>query len=204
MRHDRRPSLPPVSLLVAWLLAGLPLACRPAAPDPSGAAAPPTRPPTVTADPWAARGQPVRIRIPSIAVDAAIEALALTAQQKIAVPSAWDRVGWYREGYRPGEPGRAILSGHLDDDAGQPAVFSRLGDLREGQIVEIDYADGSRLTFAVEDQRLVDVDAVDAATWEAIFGASPRPMLSLITCDGVWDPGLGTYSQRRVVFATAR
>lgn len=204
MRRDHSPFTLPLGLLVACLLACLPLACRSAPSVSSGADPGPTRPPTVTADPWAARGQPARIRIPSIAVDAAIEALSLTAQQHIAVPTAWDRVGWYREGYRPGELGRAILSGHLDDDAGRPAVFSRLGDLQEGAVVDIDYADGSRLTFVVEDQRLVDVDAVDAATWEAIFGASPRPMLSLITCDGVWDPGLRTYSQRRVVFATAR
>lgn len=175
--------------------------CRPAPADQLAQA---TRPPTVTADPWAAKGRPLRLRIQAIGVDAEIESLALTSDQKIAVPTAWERVGWYREGYRPGEKGRAVLSGHFDDDQGRPAVFSRLADLRPGDRIELDYADGSSMEFVAGDQRLVDVAAVDAATWEAIFGASEQPMLSLITCDGVWDAALGTYSLRRVVFAEER
>lgn len=158
----------------------------------------------MTADPWTAKGPPLRLSIPAIGVDAAIESLALTAEQRIAVPTAWGNVGWYREGYRPGESGRAVLSGHVDDDRGRPAVFARLKELEPGDTVTVTYGDGTALTFQVGDRLLVDSEAVDAAAWEAIFGGGEPPMLSLITCDGAWDAAAKDYSQRLVVFATQR
>lgn len=192
----RRSPAWPVAFVAVLLLSA---ACT----VPRGAPPQPTRPPTVTPDPWAAHGAPARISIPSIGVDAAIEALDLTPEQKIGVPQEWGNVGWYREGVRPGERGKAILSGHFDDEKGRPAVFARLRDLEPGAEVRVSYSDGSAVTFAAGERLLVDVDAVDQASWEAIFGASERAELSLITCEGVWDPRARTYSQRLVVFAAA-
>jgi LPXTG-site transpeptidase (sortase) family protein len=191
----------PLSACAICLASLLATSACAAGPDP--AAPLPTRPPAATADPWAAHGLPARITIPAIRVDAAIEALDLTGDQKIGVPQSFGNVGWYRHGYRPGEPGRAILSGHLDDRQGRPAVFARLKDLQPGDEIRVRYADGTVLTFAAGEQRLVDVNAVDESTWQAIFGASERAELSLITCDGVWDPVARTYSRRLVVFAAA-
>ena len=184
-------------LLAALLSTAAACTVQPAAPPL------PTRPPTVTPDPWAAHGAPARISIPSIGVDAAIEALDLTPEQKIGVPKEWGHVGWYREGVRPGEQGKAILSGHFDDEKGRPAVFARLREVEPGDEVRVSYSDGSTVTFAAGERLLVDVNAVDQASWEAIFGASERAELSLITCEGVWDPRARTYSQRLVVFAAA-
>lgn len=192
--------LPAPAICLALMLATTMTACGA---GPEAAAPLPTRPPAATADPWAAHGLPARITIPAIRVDAAIEALDLTGDQKIGVPQAFGNVGWYRQGYRPGEPGRAILSGHLDDSQGRPAVFARLKELQPGDEIKVRYADGTVLAFAAGEQRLVDVNAVDEATWQAIFGASERAELSLITCDGVWDAVAKTYSRRLVVFAAA-
>jgi len=117
------------------------------------------------------------------------------------VPKAWGNVGWYREGFRPGEAGRSVLSGHVDDDHGRPAVFARLSELAPGSGIQVEYADHSRVNFTASAQRVVNAQAVDAETWDMIFGAAEEPWLSLITCDGAWDAVAKSYRDRLIVTA---
>ena len=51
-------------------------------------------------------------------------------------PVDFVKVGYYREGPMPGDPGPAVLAGHVDDTSG-PKVFFRLRELRAGDPVVI-------------------------------------------------------------------
>ena len=164
----------------------------------------PTQAATTTPDPWAKKGAPARIQIEAIGVDAALERLGLTSDQRIGVPEEWQNAGWYDVGFRPGEQGSAVISGHYDTDEGNAAVFHRLGELEEGDKIVVSYPDGEVYEFVVDGQRMAEAETVDAETWEAIFGPAETPRLSLITCDGVWNESLGGYDQRLIYHAGLR
>src|SRR6266568_3024736 len=87
--------------------------------------------------------EPVRLRIPALQVDTALEGLARQPDGTIAVPDNPNVAGWYDEGPRPGQPGPAVIVGHVDSVNG-PAVFFRLDQLSPGAAVYVDRADGSR------------------------------------------------------------
>lgn len=171
--------------------------------QPAGAAAgaelqAPTESPTARLD---AAGGPARLEIPAIGVDAYIEHVGLTADQAMDVPSEWGHVGWFDEGFRPGEPGNAVMAGHLDSAAGGPAVFWDLDKVAVGDQVIVTYENGDRYTFVVEDWRLYDHDA-QGSIIDSIFGRSQTADLNLVTCDGAWDHGAATYTKRFVLFTT--
>ena len=73
--------------------------------------------------------RPVRIKMPSVGIDAAIAPTGADANQ-IVVPPV-HRVGWFRGGPRPGEPGRTILIAHIDSLDG-PAAFTGLPTVARG------------------------------------------------------------------------
>jgi sortase (surface protein transpeptidase) len=162
----------------------------------------PTRPPTATPDPFHRTGVPVRLVIPAIGVDAFIESVGLTASREMDVPKGWMNAGWYREGFYPGEPGNAVIDGHLDSTGGGPAVFWDLDKLVPGDEVSVIYEDGTSFTFAVQGNQTFAHNTRDTQTIQSIFGPSQTSDLNLITCDGAWDHGQATYSQRLVVFTT--
>jgi hypothetical protein len=60
-----------------------------------------------------------------------------------------DQVGWYKLGPRPGDPGPAVLVGHIDDRTG-PAVFYHLRQLRPGDEILVGRRDGTTSRFLVD------------------------------------------------------
>ncbi len=168
-------------------------------------AAEPAAAPAPQADPLALRlanaGGPVSIDIPAIGVSAPIEHVGQTPEGAMDAPAGWMSVGWYQQGYLPGLPGNAVVAGHLDNNAGGPAVFWDLGQLTVGDEVTVGYANGDRYTFIVEDWKVYDHNATGPII-DSIFGKSQTADLNLVTCDGVWDHGAATYAKRLVVFTT--
>jgi hypothetical protein len=57
--------------------------------------------------------------------------------------------GWYALGPRPGDPGSAVILGHVDSKGG-PAMVYRLHQLRRGHQIKIVRADGSAVRFIVQ------------------------------------------------------
>ncbi len=158
-----------------------------------------TVPPTPTEDVIAAAGVPVRLEIPAIGVDAVIEHVGLTAERAMDVPQDWMNVAWYEGGPMPGATGNSVIAGHFDTSTGGPAVFWMLNRLSPGDEAIITYEGGDRYTFIVQELAEYDYDAKDDVI-DTIFGESLAPNLNLITCQGVWDYGNGTYNKRLVVF----
>ena len=153
---------------------------------------------TSTPNAFRAAGVPVRLEIPAIAVDSQVEKVGLDAEGKVDVPKIAANVAWFTHSALPGEEGKtSVISGHLDDPYG-PAVFYDLRKLVPGDEMAVTYSNGDRFVFVVEDKERYATDTVPS---QKIFGATPRRMLNLITCDGAWSAGQANYQQRLVVYS---
>jgi hypothetical protein len=144
---------------------------------------------------------PVRLEIARIGVSTGLQRLGRAADGTVEVPTGphrWDTAGWYAGGTRPGDPGSAVILGHVDSTSG-PAVFSRLRQLRPGDKVEVVRADGSRVRFAVE--RVAQYDKARFPTDE-VYYPTLTPALRLVTCGGEFDATVRHYRSNVIVFAT--
>lgn len=139
---------------------------------------------------------PVRLAIPSIHLVAAVEARGLDAKRNLDTASSPNDVAWYDMGPAPGQPGNAIINGHVDWWTGD-AVFTRLGRVRVGDLVTVTRADGVVVTFRITSLQRVAANA----RIPSLFAASPDATLTLITCAGVWNPLALTNTQRLLVQA---
>ncbi len=143
-------------------------------------------------------GLPLRLRVPSINVEATIEYVGLTKGGAMDVPKLHPNVAWYSLGTRPGNDGSAVIAGHYSwKKSGGRGVFGNLNQLRRGDRIYIDDDAGKSLIFIVQSNRLYDFDA-DAGE---IFSRNDGAYLNLITCAGTWDQSKQSSTQRRVVFA---
>lgn len=140
---------------------------------------------------------PVGLDIPSIGVRSSnIVGLGLQDDGSIEVPRDASAPGWFTPGPSPGQLGPAVIAGHVDSTTG-PAVFYRLGQLRPGDRVDITRADGTVATFSID--RVVTVEK-DSFPTRAVYGATNRAELRLITCSGDYDDDTG-YDGNTVAFA---
>jgi LPXTG-site transpeptidase (sortase) family protein len=187
---------------VAWVLAGNSgggsptpelLALPTVAPRPTA-----TAKPTITPAPSPVTAPPVRLLIPAIGVDAPVTVKGLRSGAVMDVPDGPEDVAWYNFTARPGMGGNAVISGHLDYHDYGAAVFWRLKELREGDIVEVRLADGSVLRYRVSLK--LSYDARMAPVSE-IVGPTSKEVVTLITCGGTFDSGSRNYSDRLVVRA---
>lgn len=141
-------------------------------------------------------GLPVRLRIPSIKVDTAIEHVGITPEGAMDVPTQLADVAWYKLGPRPGQKGSAVIDGHRSSRAWIPAVFDDLQKLQVGYLIYIKDEFGMEITFIVKDRRLYDPQEDTSA----IFGRNDGTYLNFITCDGDWDQVQKSFSKRLVIF----
>jgi LPXTG-site transpeptidase (sortase) family protein len=139
---------------------------------------------------------PLRLVISRIGVDAPVEARGLDANRNLATPIDYHDVAWYDLGPRPGEPGNAILNGHVDWWTGT-AVFTNLSQLRAGDTIEVVRADGVTVEFKVSSSSVVEAGARVAS----LFEPSSLPTLTLITCTGAWNPVTQSDTHRLLVRA---
>lgn len=143
-------------------------------------------------------GLPVRLTIPRLGVDAAVEKVGLTPDGAMGVPSSPDTVAWFKLGPRPGDKGSAVIDGH-SGYASVAAVFDDLPSLRKGDLLFVEDAKGVLVRFVVRKSRMFDRDANPSD----VFGRKDGRHLNLVTCTGAWDAAAGTHAQRLIVFTDA-
>jgi LPXTG-site transpeptidase (sortase) family protein len=140
----------------------------------------------------------VKVVIPAINVSAEVQHVGIGKSGRMAVPTNYADVGWYKYGTVPGRAGNAVVAGHVDNGFGLSGVFNRLSELDKDDEIIVEDRQGQRLVFRVVETRTFDSATEDT---EEIFGPSERARLHLITCEGEWIPEKKTYSDRRVVTA---
>ncbi len=124
---------------------------------------------------------PVALRIPAIGVAVSLSTLGLNPDQTVEVPTDFAQPGWFRLGPTPGQPGAAVILGHVDSYQG-PAVFYRLGALQTGDQVEVVLAGGAVAHFAVTTVATYPKDQFPAQQVYAAHGSAP--------CS--WSPAAGS------------
>ncbi len=140
---------------------------------------------------------PVRLIVASIGVDTGLESVGLLPDGTLEPPHEWGVAAWYANGVRPGDPGPAVIEGHVDSRNG-PAVFYRLRDLRVGAPVLVRTHAGSTLRFIVDTVQRYPKTAFPTA---AVYGPTPLPELRLVTCTGHFDWSARSYLDNLVVSA---
>ncbi|MGW4155033.1 class F sortase [Micromonospora chersina] len=143
---------------------------------------------------------PVRLAVPAIKVTAPVTPVGQARDGSIDVPplTQHHQTGWYNRGAVPGEPGRAIIVGHVDTKSG-PAVFYRLHDLKPGDRIEVTREDRSVVTFKVDTVEYFDKANLPA---DRVYGDSGPAELRLITCGGEWVGGHTGYQDNVIAFAS--
>lgn len=154
---------------------------------------------TVSASP------PVRIEVPAIGVSSELgPARGLTASGHVDdAPISgpiWALPWWYDRGASPGQPGSAVILGHVDSavGAGHLGVFFRLAQLKPGDAIDVQLADGAVTRWrVVSDAMYPDTHFPDAT----VYSRSGPPTLRLVTCGGAYNWSTHLYESAVVVTA---
>lgn len=146
------------------------------------------------------QGLPMRLKIPIIGVDSAIEDALITNDGRMDVPQGSTNVAWFALGPHPGQVGSAVIGGHFGIRNNLPFVFYDLDKLKVGDKVYIENDKGETLAFQVRSIKLFERDADATTVFTSDDGLAH---LNLITCEGLWNRVNDTYPLRRVVFTDA-
>jgi len=142
---------------------------------------------------------PVGLRIESIDVEAPVLPLGVDRRTgEMDVPGNVRDVAWYRFGPSPGQAGSAVLAAHVDLESQGAGVFFNLDELRPGDVVTVDFEDGSSLSFEVRARARYDKTSIPL---DVIFATDGPPVLTLITCGGGFNPSIRSYDSNVVVYA---
>jgi sortase (surface protein transpeptidase) len=126
---------------------------------------------------------PTRLLIPSIDVDANVQRVGIGKSGNMAVPSNFTDVAWYRYGPTPGQPGSAVIDGHVDNGFGLDAVFKHIAELTSGDDIYIVKKDNTRVHFVIQS---IQTYAADEVPLDLLFNRTDQARLNLITCAGTW------------------
>jgi sortase (surface protein transpeptidase) len=141
---------------------------------------------------------PARVRVPALGIDARVRPMGIEPTGEMELPRDPGTVGWYGYGPTPGDPGSAVVAGHVDGD-GRPGAFFRLAELGPGARVTVTAADGSSRSFRVVSRRVFEKARLPTGS---VFRRDGAPVLTLITCGGAFDRATGHYASNVVVVAT--
>ena len=143
-------------------------------------------------------GLPVRLTIPKINVDAAVDYVGVTPQGELGVPKGPTNAAWYELGPRPGDKGSAVIDGHFGYKNNIPAVFDKLNILQKGDNIYVLDENGKSAIFVVRELRTYGQSEDSSGIFVSSDG---KAHLNLITCQGTWSEAQKSYSNRLVVFA---
>ncbi len=143
-------------------------------------------------------GVPLRLKIPKLAIDSAVDPVGVTPTGAMDIKKNPDGVVWFQQGPRPGDSGSAVMAGHYGWENGKGSVFNDLHTLQPGDKLYVEDDRHMIITFVVRESQRYDPDT-DAS--DVFSSSDDTPHLNIVTCDGTWDHAKQSYSKRLVVFA---
>ena len=139
---------------------------------------------------------PKFVRLPTIGATSELIELGLEVDGSLQVPEDFSVAGWYVGGVVPGEPGPAIIAGHLDSYVG-PGIFSKLGLMKVGDPINVTREDGSVVQFTTT---RIDQYPKKLFPSELVYGETKDAEIRLITCGGKFNRINGAYTDNIVVY----
>ena len=140
---------------------------------------------------------PVSVSIPRLDINQApVDPVGVADNGDMEIPEA-ERIGWYEFGPEPGQDGSAVLAGHISYN-GTPGVFRYLEDTEVGDLVTVEFDDGTEQTFEIIER--AQYNKVDLPL-QRVFAKDGSPVLTLITCGGAFNSSLRSYEDNTVAYA---
>jgi len=152
--------------------------------------------------------------VPALGVRAPIVATG-GVNGSLVVPRDIRQVGWY-DGINsgttshvasvathtapwPGQPGVALLAGHVDWAGEGPGALYYLGRLQVGDPIQVVGSNGTTTTWRVSQP---PVTISKSALPSTLFSNTGTPRLAIVTCGGQFDAATGHYLDNVIVWAT--
>jgi len=159
-----------------------PLPTQPPAPKPEPSTEPGTKPtdepePPVE-EPRVITAFPVRMHIPFFSLDYEIQMTISDERGNMQIAPEREIISWFDLGAIPGNEGNAIFGGH-NIWRGVRSLLYDLDEMVVGDVMIIDYDDGTSLTFILES---VFVYPLATAPAHLIMAVNTEPRVTLITC----------------------
>ncbi len=145
--------------------------------------------------------RPNRILIPSIRVNAEIIDIGVTKTNNLDVPSNYYQAGWYKYGSLPGNPGNAVIDGHVDNGGRIDGPFKHLKETKVGDDIYVVMTDGSIVAYTIKD---LSTSSYKKFPKESVFRGNEESVLKIITCHGKFLKSEDTYDQRLIVTAVKK
>ena len=137
---------------------------------------------------------PVRMRIPALSLDYEIQSTGADRNGTMQVAPGIEVISWFDRSAIPGNEGNSIFGGH-NSWSGVSSKIYTLDKLEIGELMEIDYDDGTCLRFFLES---VFVYALKTAPSHLIMDPDGDARVTLITCKAPFNTVTGT-SDNRIV-----
>jgi Sortase domain len=160
------------------------------------------------------RGSGSLLIIPALGVRAPLiptGAVGAPDTAALTIPSDIHTVGWWdgtvHDGDRtvqedapaPGQPGVALIAGHVDSAAAGPGALHDLGTLQIGDQIQVVDSTGHESAWTVDAPPQANLKTqLPPALW--VTTGAPR--LALVTCGGPFDPATGHYLDNVIVWAS--
>ena len=159
----------------------------------------PTVSATLSANQAPAPLPPVRIRVETLGIDMAVEAVGQTAEKVMELPKNPAVAAWYRFGPSPASPaGATVIAAHVDSLVYDIGPFARLASATAGTRVVLTLSDGSERGYSVTGvQSILKPDV----PWDSVFDRSGASRLTLVTCGGEFDYEAKRYLSNVIVSA---
>jgi sortase (surface protein transpeptidase) len=142
--------------------------------------------------------KPAFVEVETIGLTSSLIPLGLRTDGTLQVPTVASQAGWFSEGVVPGQPGAAVVVGHVDSYLGS-AVFGRLKELKPADVIRVVMNDGSTLAFSVG---RIDQYPKNIFPTDLVYGKTDKAELRLVTCAGQFDKSARSYTDNIVVYAT--
>ncbi|MGQ0464404.1 MAG: class F sortase [Sporichthyaceae bacterium] len=138
-------------------------------------------------EPVAGIGDPTRIEIASLKIDAQVDPIAGDGTSGALASPAKGKLGWLEAGPEPGEVGRAVVLGK--------DVFAGLKKAEIGDEIVVTTTDGKAMTFAITDVTTYEAAELPDSVYTGAAGATE---MAFIAPAGKAD-AKGNYPDRLVV-----
>jgi len=143
------------------------------------------------------RSVPTSIQLGGSRTPIRVVPIGISATGTLEPPSDISTAGWWVSGPRPGAPGRAIITGHIDSTAGLGA-FAALDRLHTRDTLALTEAAGRVLHFRVTARQQIEKTHLDPRLLQNTTNASD---LLLVTCTGTFDYSTHSYESNLLITA---
>ena len=141
---------------------------------------------------------PRYISIPSLGItNTRTFAMGVNSDNMLQSSANISDAAWFDQSATPGSGGVVLVNAH-NGGITRDGVFSKLGTLKRGDIIEVERGDGEKFRYEVRENKSMPLDEVNATGMKMMMQSAEtgKEALNLITCDGKWVPRLKQFDRR--------